>query len=172
MRPWLHELHGYGGCIAVGFHGYTLASPSTPHLPSSSALGSGSSLRRLRMAFTLIELLVVIAIIAILAALLLPVVASGKQKGQGIYCMNNTRQLGIALQMYASDHSDWLPPNGEGDTFNNLRNWVAGRMRIPTEATNTQYLTNPEYREAGALQWTFGPHLSLSGGQEHGDHRN
>jgi prepilin-type processing-associated H-X9-DG protein len=52
--------------------------------------------------------LVVIAIIAILAAMLLPALARAKQKGQGVQCMNNHRQLTLAWRMYADDSRDFL----------------------------------------------------------------
>jgi len=65
--------------------------------------------RNERAAFTLIELLVVIAIIAILAALLLPVLSTAKERARRIQCLNNVRQIGMALRLYADQNRDLLP---------------------------------------------------------------
>ncbi|MBX3096360.1 MAG: prepilin-type N-terminal cleavage/methylation domain-containing protein [Fimbriimonadaceae bacterium] len=62
-----------------------------------------------RKAFTLIELLVVIAIIAILAAILFPVFAKAKEAAKKTADLNNTKQLGTAIQIYLSDYDDVLP---------------------------------------------------------------
>jgi len=62
-----------------------------------------------------VELLVVIAIIAILLAMLLPALRDAKERSKRIGCVNNLRQLHLALTMYTDDNAGWLPlrnPNG------------------------------------------------------------
>jgi hypothetical protein len=108
-----------------------------------------------REGFTLIELLVVIAIIAILAAMLLPALASAKEKARRATCMNGLRQLGLQVTMYGGDNQDKVPTGVRDDgyshiiwvgtnTFNAIKGNASTNMTTcPSMAATFQYYQYP-----------------------------
>ena len=120
----------------------------------SSAMKQGPPGKSGRPGFTLIELLVVIAIIGILAALLLPTLVRTKRRAQAGSCLNNVKQLNLALLLYAGDYNDWFPANdfrGASWVESMDPGFVGANVEpgIDIGWTNIAFLLDPQYARLG-----------------------
>jgi prepilin-type N-terminal cleavage/methylation domain-containing protein len=82
-------------------------------------------------AFTLIELLVVVAIIAVLVAVLLPALSAARETARVAGCLNNQRQIGLAIMQYVTANNGWMVPYATNDagTWNDAKPLWYERLR-------------------------------------------
>lgn len=97
----------------------------------------------MRRGFTLIELLVVIAIIAILAAILFPVFARAREKARQTSCLNNVKQLALAVMQYTQDYDEVLPASYYPGNPGTSNQWFE---KIQPYINNTQVQICPSAR--------------------------